>query len=440
MQTKISTSFEQIRGDYWVVPALMIIGSIILSIVTYHIDRTIQIDLLQSISWLGVNDPEAARSYLSVISGSMISTTGVTFSITIAALVQASSQLGPRLLSNFLRDRGNQIVLGTLLATFTFCIFILKSISNTAEFVFIPHLSIAIATIFTILSIGALVFFFHHVSTSLQANYVISQVGAELQQAIRKIYPEKMEYPQEYNLINPEDIPKIIPEESYRIKSTEGGYLQAIDSKTLIEIAEENDCIMITELRPGEYTSEENTLVSIYPMSDKIEELKDKINNAFILGEERLRLQDIKYSIEQLVEIAIRALSAGINDPYTAIACIDQLTSGTIELFKRSITEGYYYDSGGKLRLVTKSLTFTDLIEIMYTEIRRNSSTNVTINIKLLESIASIIPHARTKDQRNVLKKQADILLQNSMTSIKEPYDLEEIQMVYKITIQELSA
>ena len=334
MQTKISTSFEQIRGDYWVVPALMIIGSIILSIVTYHIDRTIQIDLLQSISWLGVNDPEAARSYLSVISGSMISTTGVTFSITIAALVQASSQLGPCLLSNFLRDRGNQIVLGTLLATFTFCIFILKSISNTAEFVFIPHLSIAIATIFTILSIGALVFFFHHVSTSLQANYVISQVGAELQQAIRKIYPEKMEYPQEYNLINPEDIPKIIPEESYRIKSTEGGYLQAIDSKTLIEIAEENDCIMITELRPGEYTSEENTLVSIYPMSDKIEDLKDKINNTFILGEERLRLQDIKYSIEQLVEIAIRALSAGINDPYTAIACIDQLTSGTIELFK----------------------------------------------------------------------------------------------------------
>lgn len=439
METRISTTIEQLRGDYWVVPALMVTGSIILSILTYQIDRAIQIDILQNISWLGINDSEAARSFLSVISGSMISTTGVTFSITIAALVQASSQLGPRLLSNFLRDRGNQLVLGTLLATYTFCIFTLKTISNTATFLFIPRLSITVATIFTILSIGALVYFFDHISTSLQANYVISQVGTELQQAIKKIYPEKMEYFQDFNLINPEDIPEIKIEESYRIISTKGGYLQAIDTKTLIEIAQESGSIMITELRPGEYTSEESILVSIYPQSEKIEEMKDKIIHAFILGGERLRLQDIKYSIEQLVEIAIRALSPGINDPYTAIACIDQLTSGTIELVKRSITEGYHYDLSGKLRLVTKPLTFSDLIETMYNEIRRNSSTNATINIKLLESIASIAPHTRTKEQRKVLVNQAGILLQNSQTFIKEPYDLAEIEKTFRAAIEAFS-
>ncbi len=417
----------------------MVSGSILLSIITFQIDRTIEIGILQKISWLGISDPEAARSFLGVISGSMISTTGVTFSITIAALVQASSQLGPRLLSNFLRDRGNQTVLGILLATYTYCIFTLKTISNTATFTFIPDIGITIATIFTIISLGALVYFFHHISTSLQANHVISQVGNELQQAIKKIYPEKMEYSHDFNLINPEDIPETIPENSYQIKSNKGGYLQAIDTKTLLEIAQENDFILITELRPGEYTSEENTLVSIYPKNEKIEELKEKINNAFILGEERLRLQDIKYSIEQLVEIAIRALSPGINDPYTALACIDQLTSGTIELVKRSITEGYYYDTSGKLRLITKPLTFTDIMETMYKDIRRNSSTNATINIKLLESISKTAPHTQTKEQRMILREQADIILNESVRLIHEPYDLEEIKKTHQTVINSLS-
>ena len=164
MSAQLSTSIEKLRGTYWFIPALMVTLSIILAIVTTRIDKTIEIELFPYISWLSVEDPETARNFLSVIAGSMISTTGVTFSITIVSLVQASSQLGPRLLSNFLRDRGNQAVLGILTATYTFCLFTLKSINSSTPNPLIPHLSIAIGTILTIISLGALVYFFHHIS------------------------------------------------------------------------------------------------------------------------------------------------------------------------------------------------------------------------------------------------------------------------------------
>lgn len=120
MRTQLATIRERLAATYWVLPAIMVSTSILLSLFTIRIDQTAPPTFLQHLGWLGVDDPEGARAFLSVVAGSMIGTTGVIFSITIASLVQASSQLGPRLLNNFLRDRGNQLVLGILTATYTY--------------------------------------------------------------------------------------------------------------------------------------------------------------------------------------------------------------------------------------------------------------------------------------------------------------------------------
>lgn len=440
LKIKIVAYLERLRGTYWLLPALMVTASILLSFLTIHIDQAAPPSLLGKLGWLGVEDPDGARTFLSVVAGSMIGTTGVTFSITIAALVQASSQLGPRLLSNFLRDRGNQLVLGIFTATYTYCLFILKSINNTSGRVFVPNLSITVSIILTILSLGALVYFFHHISSSLQADYVIAQIGEELTRAIEQLFPEKMDYSTlQHNLEKEEDFPADLCErEAYRIRSTRSGYLQAIDIDFLIRLAEENQLTMQTEIRPGEFTAEENTLLTVWPRFEELPQLEPEIEEAFILGDQCLRLQNVQYHLDQLVEIAVRALSSGVNDPFTAMSCVDRVAAGLSQLMERSIPTGYNYDSKGNMRLITKPLTFTEIIETSFDQIRHNGASSVSVVLKLLEAIAMIAPHTRTVEQKTTLTRQAEILLRQSELNIKEKYDLEKIREQYQATITKL--
>lgn len=438
MKTRIGTHLEKLRGSYWVIPALMVTTSILFSFITIHIDQTASPRLLHYLGWLGVEDPDGARTFLSVVAGSMIGTTGVTFSITIASLVQASAQLGPRLLNNFLRDRGNQFVLGTFTATYTYCLFILKSINNIPDQAFVPNLSLTVSIVLTILSLTALVYFFHHISTSLQADHVITQVGEQLTKAIENLFPEKMKYSITQNK-TPEDshLPQM-KEDSYEVKSSKSGYLQAIETSTLIEIAEKEDLTMQAEIRPGDFIAEENTLITIWPRKERSKELEEKIEEAFILGDQRLRLQDVKYHLEQLVEIAVRALSPGINDPFTAMNCIDQIAASLSQLMERSIPTGYNYDSQGNLRLVTKPFTFTDIIETSFNQIRRNGASSVSVTLKLLDAISLIAPHTRTWEQRETLTQQADLLNLGSSKVIRVEYDKEKIREKYRDTLKTL--
>lgn len=438
MKTRIGTHLEKLRGSYWVIPALMVTTSILFSFITIHIDQTASPSLLTYLGWLGVEDPDGARTFLSVVAGSMIGTTGVTFSITIASLVQASAQLGPRLLNNFLRDRGNQFVLGTFTATYTYCLFILKSINNITEQAFVPNLSLTVSIVLTILSLSALVYFFHHVSTSLQADYVITEVGEQLTQAIEHLFPEKMKYSITQNQAPEDDWMAKMEEEGYEVQSKRSGYLQAIETDTLIELAEEEDLAMQVEIRPGEFIAEENTLLTIWPRKEISKELEGKIEENVILGDQRLRLQDVKYHLEQLVEIAVRALSPGINDPFTAMNCIDQIAASLSQLMERSIPKGYNYDSNGKLRLITKPLTFTDIIETSFNPIRRNGASSVSVSLKLLDAIAMIAPHTRTREQRETLTQQAKLINRGSSKVINLKYDKEKIKEKYQDTLQTL--
>jgi len=437
LRTQLETVRERLASTYWIIPATMVSLSIMLSLVTIHVDQTAPPTFLQDLGWLGVDDPDGARTFLSVVAGSMIGTTGVIFSITIAALVQASSQLGPRLLNNFLRDRGNQLVLGTLTATYTYCLFTLKSINNTPTGFFVPNLSIMTSIAMSLLSLGALVYFFHHISASLQADNVITQVGEELSHAIERIFPEKMMIVSRKQRI-PEETPTPT-EDSVEIKSRRSGYLQAIDTDTLIGLAQEHGLTMRTELRPGEFTAVDNPLATLWPRKPDLGELEEKIEKSFILGDQRLRIQDMEYHLNQLVEIAIRALSPGINDPFTAMNCIDQIAASLTQLMERSIPTGYNYDDGGTLRLVTKPLTFSDIIEASFNQIRRNGAGDASVNIKLLETIEMLAPHTKTREQSRVLREQAEIIFESCKENLPR-WDIKYVEEAYNAAINSLEA
>ncbi len=441
MQPDLARYAEKLRTAYWFIPGIMLLSAILLSFITIAIDEAYPATLENFLGWIDIADPDGAHAFLSVVSGSMIGVTGLTFSITIAALSQASSQLGPRVLNTFLRDRGNQFVLGAFLATYVYCLLIIRSITNTVEYTFVPNLSLFIAVLLSISDVVLLVYFFHHVTVILQADHVIASLGRDLDKSIQRIFPEKADYSMYgHSLKSDEDLPLVMEEETPQVLESEvAGYVQDIDIDDLVEIAKEHDIFLQAIHRPGDFVQKGGSLVKIWPRDFEDEEVTNSMRKAFVLGDQRLRLNDIEYLVNQLVEMAVRALASGTTDPFTAIACIDQLGSGLCGLMARTIPHGYHYDSEGELRLLTDALTFSGIIEAAFNQIRQNASSDVAVTIRLLDAIHGMSSHIQTREQKSTLIRQAE-MLNRSGKQVPEKWDQEDIRERFESVMKALIA
>jgi len=426
--------WEKLSGSFWFIPALMVVAAGVLAAVMLAIDNREPDISTSALSWLYTGGPDGAREVLSTIAGSMISVAGVAFSITIATLSLTSSQLGPRLLSNFMRDRGNQIVLGTFVSIFTYCLLILRVIRSTDDVSFVPHLSVTMALALAIISLGVLIYFFHHVSSMIQAQNLIAKIGGELETSIERLFsPESESSPHEYELRHENDIPDDLSDNRVAITARSSGYLQALDYGRLNRVASEHDLLLKLEYRPGNFVAKGSEMVLVYPADRLDEDIEKAIHNAVTLGAGRLRLQDVEFLIEQLVEIAVRALSPGINDPFTAITCLDQLGTTLAELAERTIPAGYYYDADGELRVISDTVTFQGIVDNAFNQIRQHGASNVAVTIRLLEVIAIIIARVRTDEQRQALIRQAEMIKRTSDKTIPEPNDRQDIDSRYHL-------
>lgn len=417
----------------------MVTGAILLALGMTALDRQNPEIATSTLSWIYTGSPDGARSLLSTIAGSMISVAGVTFSITIVALSLASSQLGPRLLKNFMRDRGNQIVLGTFVAVFTYCLLVLRVIRSGDDVAFVPHLSVTLAMLLAIASLGVLIYFFHHVSTMIQAQYVIASIGRDLEAGIARLFaspPENRRY--EYQLRGKDDIPADFDDNTAFVTARASGYLQAIDYETLHTIASKNDLLLQLLYRPGDFVARNNQIIAVYPAGGLSDEVQKRLHNAHTLGASRLHIQDVEFAIDQLVEIAVRALSPGINDPFTAIACLDQFSTTLSGLAERAIPSGYYYDTDGRLRMISDAVTFEGIIHGAFDQIRQHGKSDVAVTIRLLEVIAIILARTRTDAQRRVLVQQAELIKRASDEAVFEEYDRQDIAERYDLVVRVL--
>ena len=333
MKSRLANLWETLSASLWFVPALMTLVAVGLALGGIALDDIIR----HGSGWAYGGGPEGAREVLSAIASSMITVAGVAFSVTIVALTLASQQFGPRLLRNFMRDRGNQVVLGTFIATFTYSLMVLRTIrSNGSEFV--PQVSVTLAMVLALTSLAVLIYFIHHAAVTIQAPEVIAMVAEDLTQGIDRLFPEALGRPPtegEHDL-KPEFTGEF-ERVAEAIPCRETGYLQSIENDRLMALASENDLIFLLPCRPGDFIIEGNDLMQVKPSGRIDPELADQLCKCFILGDERTHIQDIEFSIHQLVEIAVRALSPGINDPITAMNCIDRLAAALCRLAQRSM-------------------------------------------------------------------------------------------------------
>lgn len=428
MRIRLYAFWELLTGSFWFLPTLMMGAALTLAPVMLALDRRITQAPIEAMSWMFNSSADGARSVLSTIAGSMISVAGTTFSITIVALSLASSQLGPRLLRNFMRDRGNQVVLGTFVSVFTYCLLILRAIRSGDDSLFVPHLSVLFAVFQAIVGVGVLIYFFHHVSIMIQAQTVIANIGRELEGSIdRLVTTDKDKRAYEYELRKEQDIPEDFESNSAFVKTRVSGYLQAIDYEVMQKIATKKDLLLKLLYRPGDFIAKESEIVAIYPEQSLSDELTERIQEAFTVGPMRLRIQNAEYAVDQLVEIAVRALSPGINDPFTAIACIDQLGTALSSLAERRIPSGYYYDDAGDLRLISDTLTFTVIVNAAFDQIRQHGRTDMAVTFRLLEVIAIIIARATTQEQKDALIRQAEMIKRAADNTFAEGNDRRDI-------------
>ncbi|WP_204103802.1 MULTISPECIES: DUF2254 domain-containing protein [Spirulina sp. CCY15215] len=435
---KLAKLWDSLHSSFWFVPSLMVVLAIALSFITIWIDHKQEANIVENIDWAYSLGPSGSRAILSAIAGSMVSVATTAFSITIVALQLASSQFGPRLLRNFMQDTGNQIVLGTFISTFVYSLMVLRTINGVEKDEFVPHLAVTIGIGLAIASVGVLIYFIHHSASSIQVDRVIKQVGDDLDVAIDRLFPEKIgrgtsKHGQEESLAA---IPADFEEFSCPIKTIASGYIQGIDDNQLMRIATENNLLLRVQQRPGRFVVQGSEIVQIFPEKKLNKKLIAQINDAFVLGSQRTEQQDVEFPIDQLVEIAVRALSPGINDPFTAIRCIDQLSAALCHLAEREIPSPYRYDDHNQLRIIAKPISFADATDAAFNQIRQYGKSSVAVTMRLLEAIAAIAPFTHRIPDRTTLQRHADMIERGGQEGIAEELDYENVKERYLAAVK----
>lgn len=435
---KWSKLWDSLHSSYWFLPTVMSVSAIALALTMLVIDR-VPNSALKQVGWIYTGGPDGARALLSAVASSMMTVAATAFSITIIALQLAASNFGPRLLRNFMQDTGNQIVLGTFIGTFIYCLVILRTVRGEDYALFVPQLSVTVGIILAIASVGVLIYFIHHASTIIQASHVISGVSHDLDDAIERLFPEQIGHSIKSRPYQPiVEIPANFESDAWVVKASKTGYLQAIDNQELLKISCKHNLLLRLQFRPGQFIVRDSPLVLVYPDKHLFVKIAKCLNDAFIVGDERNEQQDVEFPINQLVEVALRAISPAVNDPFTAIRCIDRLGAGLSRLAQKDFPSPYRYDSKGNLRVIAEGVTFAALVDAAFNQIRQYSRSDAAVTIRMLEAIATISSYTCDPKHRAVLHRHAEMIFRGSRDGLPEELDRQAVERQYDNVIAKL--
>jgi uncharacterized membrane protein len=421
---------EALRTNLWVVPSALSGLTVLLFLATLAVDHAAASGALHLPSWVDSGSPDAARQILTAIAAAIITVVGLVFSITIVALTLASTQFGPRMLRNFVRSFGTQFTLGMFVATFLYSVLGLIAISGT----FVPHLTITVDFVLVLADLGVLIFFIHHVATSIQLNQVIADIANDLIRTIDAAAAGAGRQPIVHIGPSEAEVADWLDEHGAPVTAVKSGFLQVIDHHRLIAEASEARAVVRLLYLPRHFIVEGRALALVWP-PDAAPAIKRALDRAHFVGPYRTRSQDMVLAIDQLVEIAIRALSPAVNDTFTALACIDWLSAGLVKITTMSKPGHVHRDASGHIRLIEAELPYRRLVDGAFDKVRQAARGMPAVTIRLLEALARIMEFAVDEQQTCVLMRQADMLLRSSEEAIPEANDREAVTERYRKVI-----
>ncbi|MFD7903876.1 DUF2254 domain-containing protein [Kitasatospora sp. NPDC057904] len=422
---------EALRTNLWVVPILEVGLAGVLFVVTLALDKAAYRGDLGLPTWVISGTADAARQILAAIAAALITVVGVVFSIMIVTLTLASTQFGPRMLRTFIRDRTTQLTLGTFVGTFVYAILALVVIGPGTHGDFVPHLSITVCMVLVMADLAVLIFFIHHIATSIQLPRVIASIATELSEAIEASaggpgpaagVAAKGPTVEELNVR--------LDTSGAAVPAPASGYLQFVRHRTLVRMAAGLDAVIRLDHRPGHFLVQGHQLATVWP-AEAAPEVARSFARAHITGSTRTLAQDIAFAVDQLVEIAIRALSTAVNDTFTALTCIDWLGEGLCRIAAHWSPNPVHRDEDGYIRVMTVPVSYERLVQRSFEKIRQAAPGMPAVLIRQLDALAEIMTETRTEQQCRVLIAQAEMIERLNQESVAEATDRDDVRRRY---------
>lgn len=443
MNSLVGKWLSDLQASYWFIPSCMVFAAILLSIFMQWLDGTVSADWLQNLSWLTAARTTGARSVLTVIAGSIIGIAGVTFSITMVAVSYASANFGPRLIGNFMRDRGNQITLGTFIGTFVYCLMILRTVHDassedaTATFdAFVPHMSILAALLLALLSVGNLIYFIHHIPETINVGNIAARIGMQLRDSVADLFPDT-DALQSIDTGPPQSWEERT-RDKHRVTVNAGdeGYIQALDEKSLSDLAHENNLLIRVQYRPGDFVIAHDIVLDIWADQDPEEDVLACTRKCFVIGDRKTAYQNSLYLVDQLVEIVARALSPGINDPFTAITCFDWLKVGLTSFIEK--------DNGAKVRepatlIRLRPISFDRFVSSIFDQSRQYVCSDRIVALHVMLVLTNVAAILEQGERRDVILSQMKRLLEASAKAMDEETGAADVAKRYEQALLILS-
>ena len=397
MTNKLLILKEYLTSSFWFLPSILILGAIMLSEGTLFLDRTIQItDETPFFSFLQWS-VEGYRTLLWTMSSSMISVVGIVFSVTLIALSLASNQYGTRVLRNFMSNKLNQFVLGSYIALFVYCLLVLRVVKAEKFISYSVDISVFVALLLALVNMFLLIIYIHHIAKSIQAETLIQGIYKELEEVTHTIYPHTRWDTHSPNstqsgAVFQQEI-QHYPQISH-IECSKNGYIQGIDTPALIQLWQKYDIVLWIQSMTWDFVLHRSRLCVIHSKKPLDQNILEEIRSCISLGNTRSASNDIRFSLSQLVEIAVRALSPWINDPVTAITCLNRIACMLGLLTQKNIPGKYYYDDETRIRVVEPSLDFWEILDIWFLDIRHYAQNSPEVLRHIDDLVQKLLPLA----------------------------------------------
>jgi uncharacterized membrane protein len=398
--------WDRLKVSFWFAPTLMALGAVLLAWGMFWVDSLIPNATLQDSRFVLAGTVGELRSALLSIATTVLATAGVVFTLLTLPLSTVAAQYGSRLLRLFLGDRTTQLVLGMFVATFVYSIAAALSIPPASVEIEPPQLTATVGLYLMLATFASLILLVQHISTMLQAPNIAAAAGAELLKAVNAESTEEDTSRDDQRVPN-----QSLPEtEGYPIQVQKAGYIQYVDPETMLTLAREKNLVIRLLRKPGDYVGPDAVVALIWPANRVDEWLAEQVGRAFQIGNGRTPTQDVEYAVNQLTEMAVRAMSPAINDPFTAMTCLDHIGDGLLKFIQQGAKGSHYYDRAGKLRLILEPVTFDELLSAAFDMLRHASCDNASVLLHMLEVIDLICRNTKSPEARQQLLRHVDLI------------------------------
>jgi uncharacterized membrane protein len=432
------------RQNYWFWPSTMTFGAVLLGFLLPYLDSRLGSDWIRAVGFIRATEVDGARAILTTLAGATLGVAGVAFSVTIVAVSFASSNYGPRLIGNFMGDRKNQIVLGVFVATFVYCITVLSTVharselSETTLEAFVPQISVFFALLLTLAAVGALIAYIHHIPESINIMNLTAKIGDKLHRSIVLMLDEEdRRGREEQDAVDVEAWREEPEAETGEIICAEAaGFLQQVDLESLAALAREKKSQIILHRAPGDFLVAGETIMSARPEKNGDKSIARRMRDCYTQGANRTDVQDVLFLSDQLVEVLGRALSPGVNDPHTAMLCLNWLRAGLVAFARRSPTQPAKSDDP----VLYRRVTFEDMLNRSFDRMRQYVAADRTATLHALGVLADLALAASRPAMADACVQQMHRLATSAKELLDESVAHDEVEAELKRVLQAIAS